>query len=90
MRLLEELQQKDLTDDLQILADYLGIEQVKLLIKHLGGITFYIPKYNALYKTAKRFIRNNPNYTTKQYALMLTLSESTIFRILKDLRDEKL
>lgn len=68
----------DLTADLIILADVIGIEKLEELMKEYGGGNFYIPKISSLDKFVERYIKNNKSKTPKQLARELKVSENFI------------
>lgn len=56
--LLDLLIAEDLPPDIRLIHDACGMVVVKLLLAHLGGGRFYIPKPVSLDKLLERYIRN--------------------------------
>lgn len=81
--LLEDLRYDDLTKDLKLLADVLGMDTVKVLLTELSGLNFYIPHIQSLEDPIRRFIEKNPTLTDKQIAVKLGVSEVYIRKFTK-------
>lgn len=73
----------DLTADLMILADVIGIDKLELLMKEYGGGNFYIPKISSLDKFVQRYLKNNKSKSPKQLASELKVSENFIKKRLR-------
>ena len=81
----DQLKEDDLTSDLQIVSDLCGMETVRLLMRNLKGISFYIPKITRLESFITRYIKENPDKTYKQIAFDLGVSEHYLRNIRKKL-----
>ena len=81
--LFEDLRYQDLTKDLKLLADVLGMDTVKVLLAELSGLNFYIPHIQSLENLIRRFIEKNPTLTDKQIAVKLGVSEVYIRKFTK-------
>lgn len=81
--LLEDLRYDDLTKDLKLLADVLGMDTVKVLLTELSGLSFYIPHIQSLENLIRRFIEKNSTLTDKQIAVKLGVSEVYIRKFTK-------
>lgn len=55
--ILDLLRVEDLPPDIRLIHDACGMEVVKLLLTHLGGGRFYVPKPVSLEPLFERFIR---------------------------------
>ena len=68
----------DLTPDLECLAETIGIEKMRLVLRHLQGMSFYIPRLARLDTFVERYWRNNRD--RKQIARDLGVSESYLLK----------
>lgn len=86
--IIEMLEENDLPEHFQIVAETCGIETARLLIKELGGITVSIPMVTSLRSLLERYIRENVNeIPIKRIARELGMSERAITNILKKLKE---
>ncbi|MFH1050377.1 MAG: hypothetical protein V1779_05525 [bacterium] len=69
------LSESDLTTDLQILSDVCGLETVKIILKNLAGLNFYVPGISHLDTLVMKYLRKYPEKTFKQIAFELGVSE---------------
>jgi len=77
----EGIQYDDLNQDLQLLADIIGIDAVRKLIKESKGLTFYIPKIKHFHGYILRYMKFNPDFTIKQIATFFEVSEMFIRKL---------
>jgi hypothetical protein len=63
----------DLTDDLLMLSEVIGIDNVRKLLRVFGGISFYIPKLKRLDVFVTRYIRSNKSKPFKELARDLSI-----------------
>lgn len=73
--IFEEIEFEDLTEDLKMLAEACGLETVRKILKHFGGLNFYIPKISRLDKFILKYISKNKDKSQKQIARELNVSE---------------
>lgn len=73
-----KLEEKDLTPDLQLLSEVVGLPKLEELIKEYGGANFYIPKLSSLDSYVERYIKENRHRTSKELAKDLKVSENFI------------
>lgn len=66
---------EDLTPDMQILEEMIGLDVLKEILRHYGGLTFYIPKITRFDSLIKKYIKLFPEKTFKQIARELKVSE---------------
>lgn len=86
--IIELLEENDLPEHFQIVAETCGIETARILIKELGGITVSIPMVTSLRSLLERYIRENVNeIPIKRIARELGMSERAITNILKKLKE---
>ena len=55
-RLVDLIEQDDLTGDLKLIADSCGMDVVRALLDSCSGVTFYIPNPSAMGNVVKRYI----------------------------------
>ncbi len=65
----------DLTPDMQILEEMIGLDVLRSILRHYGGLTFYIPKITRFDSLIKKYIRQFPDKSRKQLARELNVSE---------------
>lgn len=78
----ELIEKEDLTPDLKLIADVCGIIATQKLLKHLNGMSFYIPRLSRLKKFILRYAEINNNKTTKEIAKELRVTEKYIIDLL--------
>ena len=80
------LEEKDLPEHFQIVAETCGIETARILIKELGGITVSIPMLTSLRPLLERYIRDNVNdIPIKKIAWELGMNERAVKNIFNKL-----
>ncbi len=77
-----EIKEEDLTPDLKMISDICGIDTVRILLKHFGGLTFYIPKLTRLDDFIRRYIKMYRDKSNKLIAKELGVSEQYIRKFL--------
>ncbi len=80
------ISQEDLTEDLKDLADVIGIENVRKLLKSYSGAQFYIPKITRLDSFVHNYLSSNKSKDTKKLAYELSCSEQYVRNKRKELR----
>lgn len=84
--IIELLEEQDLPEHFRIVAETCGIETAKILIRELGGINIYIPKFTSLRSLVERYIKvNAEKISIKKIAQELNMSERAVKRILRRL-----
>ena len=82
--IIQMLEEKDLPEHFQIVAEVCGIETARLLIKELGGITLSIPMVNSLRTLIERYVSENAKaIPIKKIARELGMNERAVTNILK-------
>jgi len=85
---LNMLEEKDLPEHFQIVAETCGIETARVLIKELGGITVSIPMITSLRSVLERYILENvEEIPIKKIARDLGMNERAIGNILKKIKE---
>ena len=74
----------DLTEDLVMISEVIGIDNVKKLIKAFNGLSFYIPKIKRLDSFVRRYIRENRDKPVKEIAMDLNVTETHIKWLMKN------
>ena len=76
---------EDLNEELKMLAELIGLSNVKLIIENYGGQTIYIPKFNVKQKEIKYsqiYAEYNGNNIT-ELAQKYNLSVVRLYQIVK-------
>lgn len=78
-----KLKYEELTPDLALLADIIGIEAVNKLIENLAGMSFYVPKIAKFPKYIQRIYEmEKDNYSIKEMSLKIGISEQYLRNLL--------
>ena len=70
-----QIEYEDLTYELKLMADACGIETVQKLLRHLGGMSFYLPKLSRLDNFIMKYLSQNKSKSLKEIAKDLKVSE---------------
>ena len=82
--IIELLEEQDLPEHFQIVAETCGIETARILIKELGGITVSIPMVNSLRYLIERYIKENiKEIPIKKIARELGMNERAVANIMR-------
>ncbi|MCR8743720.1 Mor transcription activator family protein [Romboutsia lituseburensis] len=82
--MLEELTYEQLPDSLKDIADAIGLQSLKNLIKLAGGSTIYIPSEKKLTKPVRdKMIRSSFNGDYKRLSRKFNMTEVQIRNIIK-------
>jgi hypothetical protein len=88
--IIELLEEQDLPEHFQIVAETCGIETARILIKELGGITVSIPMVNSLRSLIERYIKENiKEIPIKKIARELGMNERAVGNIIKKIANKK-
>lgn len=82
MNIYDDIEYEDLTEELKLIADSCGIATVRILLKNLGGLTFYIPKITKLRSYVNRKWNEGNLKNIKEYAKLLQVSETYLRKLL--------
>jgi hypothetical protein len=77
-RVINQIENEDLTPDLQLIAELIGLDNVRCLIDNLSGVNIYIPKISRLSNFIERYVKSNKERSVKQLARELTVSEQLV------------
>ena len=72
---LDQINEEDLTPDLQMLASVTGIEPIRQLLRNFAGMSFYVPKVSRFDTFIIKYIKKSPDKSLKILALELGVSE---------------
>lgn len=82
--IIQMLEEQDLPEHFQIVAEVCGIETARLLIKELGGITLSIPMVNSLRTLIERYVSENAKVIPiKKIARELGMNERAVAKIVR-------
>lgn len=81
-KLFKELELSDLEGEIKEIAEHIGIEATRLLIKEFGGASYYIPLLRTIRKFRERMAKElkQRGKTVQQIAILLNCSVNTIRR----------
>jgi len=80
----EKIEIADLTEDLELIANVVGIEVLRNLLRNLQGAYHYIPKISRLEKFVIRYLSQNQNKTIKQIAIELGVSTQYLWKLRRE------
>lgn len=86
----EKLIPEDLSEDLKIISDSIGFENVRSLINGAAGLSFYVPKAPPR-SLVEREIKANftgENFVGRRLSVKLGISEKLFFRIVAEMEAE--
>jgi hypothetical protein len=86
---INSLERDDLSTDLQLLADLIGIENVRRIVEVCGGLRFYVPKLTHNKQFICRYINNNVHIDNIKLALELDLSINHVAKFKKTILSEQ-
>lgn len=82
--MLELLTKEDLPESLIDIEEIIGLDNVKELIKLVGGSSVYIPSENSVLKPVRnKIIKNNFNGNYKELSRKFGISEVQVRNIVK-------
>ena len=82
-KVFDLLNEEDLTTDLKILNDVLGLDVVKELLSKLSGLSFYVPKITHMKTVVIRYVKENRDKPLKKVAFELGISEPHLKTLMK-------
>jgi hypothetical protein len=86
-KVINMLEENDLPEHFQIVAETCGIETARVLIKELGGITVSVPMVTSLRSLVERYIQENvEEIPIKKIARELGMNERAIANILRKIK----
>lgn len=85
--IIQMLEEQDLPEHFQIVAETCGIETARLLNKELGGISVSIPMVTSLRSLLERYIKENAKeIPIKKIARELGMNERAVTNIIRKLK----
>lgn len=79
--IFEKIEKSDLTEDLSLIADAMGLEVVRNLMRNLSGLYVYIPRISRLEKFVRRYMEENSEKPFKEIALDLNVSSQYLWKL---------
>lgn len=79
--IFEKIEREDLTEDLLLIADAMGIEVVRNLMRQLSGMYIYIPRISRLERFVRRYMEGNEHKPFKEIALDLNVSSQYLWKL---------
>ncbi len=79
--IFEKIEASDLTEDLELIANVVGIDVIRNFLRNFQGAYFYIPKVSRLERFVIRYINENPTKTIKQLAIELGVSAQYLWKL---------
>ncbi len=80
----EALRPDELTEDLRMVADALGMEVVRGLLREFAGVSIYFPRISRFDKFVERYLRENRDTSVSQIAANLNVSAQYLRRIKRE------
>ena len=82
--MLNKVKLEDLDEQQRTLAEVIGLDAYKALVKYMGGCVVYVPKEHCITRVVRnRLVRNSFRGNYKALAKTYRLSEGHIRRIIK-------
>jgi len=85
----EKIEASDLTEDLELAANVVGIEVIRNFLRNFQGAYFYIPKISRLEKFVIRYMNENPHKSIKQLAIELGVSAQYLWKLKREGKVQK-
>ena len=76
-----KIERNDLTEDLALIADAMGLEVVQNLMRQLSGMYIYVPRISRLEKFVRRYLNENSEKPFKEIALDLNVSSQYLWKL---------
>lgn len=73
--IFDRINEDDLTPDLKMISDACGLEAVRNMLRHLSGLSFYIPKITRLEGFVGNYMSAHKDFPLKKIAKDLGVSE---------------
>jgi hypothetical protein len=87
--IFEQIEHADLTEDLTLIADAMGIEVVRNLMRQLSGMYIYIPRVSRLERFVRRYMEANSQKPFKEIALDLNVSSQYLWKLRRSDKPQK-
>ncbi|HAW08943.1 MAG: hypothetical protein ABFD61_07855 [Chloroherpetonaceae bacterium] len=79
--IFEEIERDDLTPDLGLLADAIGIEPTRDLLRKMSGMYIYIPRVSRLEPFILKYMKKHTQMHVKEMALILGVSSQYLLKL---------
>ena len=81
---LNLIEYEDLTPDLQLLADVVGMENTRVILRELAGVYIYIPNISRLERFVLRYLQDNIDKPVKKTANELGVSAQFLWKLKRE------
>lgn len=81
---LNLIEYEDLTPDLQLLADVVGMENTRVILRELAGVYLYIPNISRLERFVLRYLQDNIDKPVKKTANELGVSAQFLWKLKRE------
>ena len=75
------IEYSDLNQDMQMVADLVGMVVIREMCRRLGKLQIYIPSFQRIRPAVQRLIDSNKNVSARELSLKYDLSEIFIKRL---------
>lgn len=79
--IFEKIEASDLTEDLELIANVVGIDVIRNFLRHFQGAYIYIPKVSRLERFVIRYTNENPDKTIKELAIEMGVSAQYLWKL---------
>lgn len=81
---LNLIEYEDLTPDLQLLADVVGMDNTRVILRELAGVYLYIPNISRLERFVLRYLQDNIDKPVKKTANELGVSAQFLWKLKRE------
>jgi len=78
------IEYEDLTPDLQLLADVIGMDTTRIILRELAGVYLYIPNISRLERFVLRYLKSNIEKPVKKTANELGVSAQFLWKLKRE------
>jgi hypothetical protein len=78
------IEYEDLTPDLQLLADVIGMDTTRIILRELAGVYLYIPNISRLERFVLRYLTSNIEKPVKKTANELGVSAQFLWKLKRE------
>jgi hypothetical protein len=79
--IFEKIEMEDLTEDLTLIAEAMGLDVVRNLMRQLSGLYVYVPRISRLERFVRRYMEENSHKPFKEIALDLNVSSQYLWKL---------
>jgi hypothetical protein len=78
------IEYEDLTPDLQLLAEVIGMDTTRIILRELAGVYLYIPNISRLERFVLRYLTSNIEKPVKKTANELGVSAQFLWKLKRE------